>query len=148
MATELIVNGTTYNVPEQGSNPVWGEAINSWMVAVTNLLATLGSATDLQNTEFNLLASQSGTTITNLSFDTSTVRSFIIEYTIYRASTTDKTENGTITGSYNGTSWNIIRESDVDCGLTFSCNSSGQFSYDSDSNGVGTLSYRSRTFTQ
>jgi hypothetical protein len=85
--------------------------------------------------------------VTGLVFDKTKVRSFMVEYQIYRSASGGQTraQRGTLIGITDGTNWDIIERpfvslpSTSDVGVTFTITSAGQIQYTSDDNG-GTYS--------
>ena len=156
MAVSLVVNGIPYSFPQVGDPPPHGEQVLDWATAVTDVLSSLSSPTDILNREFTIQNNQSTTqNIVGMVFDTDVTRSAVVEYTIYRTSSTTtapKAETGTLFLSFDGTSWDMSREASADTGVTLTVTSAGQIKYSSTDIGVvgyiGLISYRARTFTQ
>lgn len=148
MATNLIVNNNSFEFPTEGENPPWGSDVTDWASAVTDVLGTLASTTDILNSQFALNASvASPTALNGLYFNPNQVRSATIEYTIYRASSSDKTETGIITISNTGSGFSLVRESNADVGIDFSIDNTGQIKYASNrQTGASVLTCRARTF--
>lgn len=153
MSLELTVGGTSYEFPENGKSAPWGEELTSWASAVTSVLGTLSSDTDILSSSFTLANNQTTpANIVGLALNVSLVRGAIIEYSIYRTSsttTTDKAETGTIWTTWDGTSWSLARESDNETGVEFSVTAAGQFKYISTDIGstsyVGVLKFSAKT---
>jgi hypothetical protein len=77
----------------------------------------------------------SATNITSLSLDSSSERSAVLHYEIFRDGTADLYEAGTIQANYNGSSWDWVQSSLGDVsGFEFSITSGGQFQYTSTDN--------------
>jgi hypothetical protein len=146
----LTVNGTPYSFPTQGTSPAWGEDVSSWAEAVTDVLNTLSSDTDILNSVFTIADNTAvATSVVGLSFDNALVRSAIIEYSIFRSGSTPKDEAGTMWISFDGTDWELSREANNDVGVVFTVNGAGQFLYTSSSTGAtGTMKFRARTTAQ
>jgi hypothetical protein len=150
MSVTLTVNGTPYSFPSQGTNPAWGENIVDWAEAVTDVLSTLSSATDILNSSFTILDNQSSEqSVVGLSFDISLVRGAIIEYSLYRSGSTPKDEKGTMWISYDGTDWELSREANNDVGVVFTITNAGQVKYtSSNTSASGVMKFRARTTAQ
>lgn len=153
MAVTLTVNGTPYEYPQNGENPGWGEDATAWAQAVTDVLNNLQGPGDILPTSFTIADNVTTfTNITGLAFSTTSVRSFEIEYNVFRNDgTTPIAESGLIHGVYNGTSWDISRDYTGEAGMTFQITNGGQFQYQSSSVGgtySGTMKFRARTLGQ
>jgi hypothetical protein len=160
LAKTLIVNGKTFNYPEQGEDPIWGEDATAWAEEVTNVLDDLVSAGDIFQTEFTIVNNQSTSADVNgLLLDTSVVRSAVIDYSIYRVSTSNPSgnvENGTIFAVYDnsassGNKWIISQEKNGEAGVTLDIDDDGQFTYTSTDIGAagysGSMKFKSRSIT-
>lgn len=141
MAVPLTIAGTTFQYPEAGTDPQWGQNATDWAVAVTEAINTLLSPGDILQTEFTINNNQAvATNINGLLFDSGTVRAANITYSIYRTSNANPSgnvENGTIYINYddsapNGTKWKMSQIKNGDAGVTISVGDSGQFQYTSD----------------
>ena len=162
MATKtLVINNVTYNYPGPGEDPGWGEDATGWAEEVTSVLSSLLGAGDILETTFNVANNvTSATNITGLSFDTATVRSAVIEYSIYRISdttTSGKAETGVLDIVYDnsassGNKWLLSQESNGDSGITFDITDAGQFTYTStdigSTNYSGVFKFKARTTSQ
>lgn len=147
MAITLTVNGVPYSFPSQGENPPNGEVVANWALAVTNLLATLSNASDINTTSFTVANNtSSATNVTGLSFSTTTVRSAIIQYNVYRNSS--NFEAGEMHVIYDGSDWDISIYKTGDAGVNFSITSAGQVQYVSSNAAAGTMKFSAKTFTQ
>lgn len=89
-------------------------------------------------TSFTLVNNQaSAANVTGLSFDKTKIRSFVVEYTLYRSASGGLTraQRGTLVGVTDGTNWEMIeRPYAGEAGVTFSITSAGQVQYVSDDN--------------
>lgn len=88
------------------------------------------------NKSFSFTNNQSSAAnITDLSLDSSSERSGVLHYQVFRNGTSDLYETGTLHAHYNGTDWDwvISRQGDVS-GFEFSITSGGQFQYTSTDN--------------
>lgn len=88
------------------------------------------------NTSFSFSNNtSSATNITGLSLDSSSEKSAVLHYQVFRDGTADLYEAGTLTAQYNGSSWDwtLSRVGDTS-GFEFSITSGGQFQYTSTDN--------------
>lgn len=154
---QLIVNGQTYNYPENRESPSWGEDATAWAEAVTEVLANTVGPGDIVLTSANVANNQvAAANITGLSFDTGTIRASIVEYSVYRVTTgsgaTEAVEVGTMYLGYKSTAatWEIAVVGAAGAGMTFSITNTGQVQYTS-TNFTGTghsgiIKFRARAF--
>lgn len=148
MATPLTINGTTYQFPEPGESPDWGEALAAWASAVTDSLNTLLGEGDILETPFVLANNiSSDTEIVGLLFNPSTVRAANIDYSIYRVSASNPSgyaETGRIFIIYDDSAasnqkWKLTQEANGNSGVSFSISDLGQLYYTS--NDIGSSGY-------
>ena len=133
----LTVNNNPYIYPDPGTEPGWGDQATGWAEEVTTVLSNLSGADDILETTFNVANNITvAQDVVSLVFNTSTVRSAVIEYSIYRTTTTTElAEKGTMeivykNGATPGTKWTIGRSFfGDDAGLEFSMTDAGQFQY-------------------
>ena len=153
MSKSLTIGNETFQYPEQGTKPGWGEDATCWAVAVTNKLATLSGTNDINTTCVAIANNQSsaanvGTGASALSFPTALVRSFVVSYAVTRGACCCNVESGELDGVYNGTSW-AFSNSQVGCaGVSFQITAAGQVQYFSDNSATGTIKFRARTIDQ
>jgi hypothetical protein len=158
MSLPLVVNGQTYNYPENRDSPSWGEEATAWASAVTSLLANVTGSGDIAPTSANIANNQSSVAnVIGLSFDTSTVRGAIVEYSVYRNSTlagaTELVETGTMYLGYKSVAatWEIAIVGSAGAGTTFSITNTGQVQYTSTnmtgSAYAGVIKFRARAIT-
>lgn len=153
MAVTLTVNGTAYSYP-QLNDTNWGENATNWATAVTSVLNGLSVTGDIGLTTASLANNQvAAADVTSLSFNSSTIRSATIEYSIYRLTGSfELSEAGILIITYTSTAatWEITRVSTAgsDSGVTLSITTLGQVQYIS-TNVAGTgysgqMKYRAR----
>lgn len=151
MSKSLTIGSTTFLYPVQGTAAGWGEESTDWAEAVTDLLGTLSGPNDISLTSATILDNQStavdiGVGASILKFSTSLVRSFVVDFNVLRGSTVMA---GTMTGAWNGSSWEFSFENTGDAGMDFEINSAGQVQYFSDAIlGGGTIQYSAKTKAQ
>lgn len=159
MSKTLTVNGTPYSYPTSGDEPGWGESATGWAEEVTDVLDSLLSADDIIRTSFTIANNvTSDTDVVGLNFNTATVRSAVIEYNIYRTSTSTTSgnaESGLMTLVYDnnassGNKWSLsVGNLAGNAGVTFNITDAGQVQYQSTDIGAtgysGTMIFRSKT---
>lgn len=141
---ELIINGTSYNFPEQGEDPPNGEEVTNWAKAVTESLNSFNSTGDILTNSFNPANNQSliDQNVIGLSFDGNVLQGFVCEYSIYRVVKDvsdvlieEACENGTLYGSYltEAGTWTISQVGDNVCEteITLNITNTGQVVYKS-----------------
>ena len=90
MAKNLKVGNTTYSYPTQGQDPAWGQPASDWAEAITNVVATLSGASDINLSEGNINNNQvvaipiTATKGKNLQFNDTTVIAAEITYLVQR----------------------------------------------------------------
>ena len=85
MSTNLTVNNNTYAYPSAGDEPGWGEAATGWATEVTEVLNNLQGTDDIPETSFTIADNQDpAADVVGLVFSPTTVRSAVIDYSIYR----------------------------------------------------------------
>lgn len=150
MSKTLTVGSETFEYPEQGTSPGWGEEATDWAVAISKTVATLSGPNDINTTTFSIADNQScaqnvGTGASALTFSIAAVRAFTVDYSIIRGA---NAEVGQLNGVYNGSSWALSNDLTGDAGMAFQITAAGQVQYFSDTKGTGTMVYRARTIDQ
>lgn len=156
MAKNLTINGTTFNLPQQGDSPPWGNDLSDLIEALVSVANNSVSTGDILTTSFAIANNTTAqTNVTGLLFDPASVRSAIIEYSVYRTtSSTELSESGVMLVTYKSTAgtWEVAQYSVGDAGVTFTAANSGQFKYVSTNlSGTsysGLLKFRARAMTQ
>ena len=156
MAKTLTVGSCTFQYPEQGSKSGWGEEATDWAVAVTARLGTLSAANDIDLTSVCIAnnkacATNVGSGACTLSFSNTAVRSFEATYVVLRtdACCVILSENGNMSGSWNGTAWAFSVEQIGCAGMCFQISTAGQIQYFSDAcAGAGTMKFKASTIAQ
>lgn len=136
--TEVVLSGTTYQVPKNSSTPPWGEELYDYLIALGIAYSTLIGTGDIAEAGFVLANNQvASAPITGLTFDSSIIRSAVISYSIYRATATNTLrEAGELTIIYDpvaavGTKWALQRDSISDAGVEITISDTGVFSFTS-----------------
>ena len=150
MSKSLTVGSCTFQYPEEGTKPGWGEEATCWAVAVTNRLATLSGTNDINCTCVAVVndqctAASVGTGASALSFPTATVRSFVVSYAVTRGTSV---EAGEMEGVYSGSAWSFAHNHVGCAGMCFQITAGGQVQYFSDCGCAGTIKFRARTIDQ
>lgn len=162
MPVTLTVNNQPYEYPVSGDSPGWGDAATGWAEAVTLALQNLQSSTDIPQTSFTIANNTSVfSNINGLSFNTGTVRAALIQYSIYRTSTSNPSGNvdgGSMTIVYDnlaapGAKWLMIGGpiTGGDSGVTFTITDAGQVQYKSTDLGAGhsgVMKFAAKTLAQ
>lgn len=152
----ITIAGTDYNLPEQGTNPPWGTDLSAIITALTAVTNTLNGPADILTTSFTITNNTpSVSNVTGAAFDTASVRSAIISYSLYRSSTTtEMCETGQIYLSYKSTAgaWEIAQYYSGTSGVVFTITAGGQLQYTSTNFGgssyVGKMKFNAKSFLQ
>lgn len=135
MSKLLTIGSTTYEIPNQGDNPEWGENVTAWICGANAALASVQGANDILLTSATLSNNQtSAANIPGLLFNTAQVEAVEIDYFITRtfdSGTSTTVERGKILGVYDGSDFFISTQAVGDAGVSISVLSSGQFQYTS-----------------
>lgn len=133
MSIQVNILGNDYTLPTQGTNPPWGQDLSDIIQALISVANTTIGPSDILTTSFSINNNvASPTNIVGASFDISSVRSFIISYSIYRNSTiTETSEVGQILGTYKSVAgtWELAQTNAGISGVTFTMTNSGQLQY-------------------
>lgn len=161
MSRTLVVNNTSFDYPEAGEDPGWGEAATGWAEAVTEVLGTLVAPGDILQTTSSLANNVSSlTNVSGLLFDPAIVRAVNVTYNIYRISDTNPSgniENGVIYLNYDnnasaGNKWLLSQQINGNSGVTFNITDLGQVQYKStdigSTNYSGIMVFGARTLNQ
>lgn len=156
MSVSVVINGSTYKVASQGESPPWGSDQQDLLLALVQVAQSTVGPSDILTTSFNLANNQSSATnITGASFDISTVRGFILSYSIYRSTnSTEVSETGQIFGAYSSTAgtWEIAQQYAGSSGITFTITNGGQIQYQSTnlsgSSYSGKIKFYAKSFLQ
>lgn len=136
--SNLIVSGQPFAYPDPGTEPGWGEDATGWAKAVTDLLASLVTTGDILQTTFAVQNNiSSAEDVVGMFFDSGTVRSAQISYSVYRVSnavSAGVSEAGVITIVLNDTAasgqkWQMMQTKEGNAGIAFSIGDGGQFQY-------------------
>lgn len=135
MSIPIVISGTTYQLPVQSQSPPWGEVLTAIIQALSQVSNTIVGPNDILTTTFTIPNNvTSVTNVSGLAFDTTQVRSAIIDYSIYRSVTgSDLSECGEMLVTYssvNGT-WELARFAVGDAGVTFTMTNTGQLQFTS-----------------
>lgn len=151
MTKTFIVGNEEFEFPVSGTNPseVWGSEATDWAEAVTDVLSTLRGPSDISLTTYPLSDNiSSPANIVGLKFSTTAVIQVKVEYIIQRTvGLVVTTENGEITGNYNGTEFAINRQSNGDAGIEIDVTNVGQFTYTSSNLGHTSCTIKFRATT-
>ncbi len=138
MSIPLTLNGVTYNYPQPGQDPSWGENGTDWAVAVTEILNTLVAPGDILTTTANINDNVAVLTdVDGMNFDPTLVRATNVTYSIYRISNDEPSghsEDGTLFLNYDnnaapGSKWTLSQRTNGNSGVVFSVTDLGQVQY-------------------
>lgn len=133
MSTQVQIGNDIFTIPNAGDNPGWGEDLTEFFLALEEALQTVQGPNDITITSANLANNQ--TTLADVAgfvFNAAQVQAIEADYLVIRtfdAGASVVTENGTITGNYDGTDFYISIQSTGDAGVEFDITSSGQVQY-------------------
>jgi len=154
----LTVNNTPYNYPTSGDEPGWGNDATGWATGVTEVINDFLGPDDILQTAFNLANDQAAPTdVVGLTFNAATVRSAVIDYSVYRisdANPTGNTESGQMHIVYDGAAgWSIGIGGIVEnAGVAFTITAAGQIQFTSTDIGAlnysGTMKFRAKALAQ
>lgn len=156
MSIPVTINGTIYQIPEQGQSPPWGDDLTPLLQAIVEVINSTSGSSDILITSFNLANNvSSAANVNGLVFDTSQVRSAIVSYSISRStSLSEFSEAGQIYVTYSNTlgSWEISQDFAGTSGISFSITNGGQIQYTSTNMSgtsyVGKLKFKAQAFLQ
>lgn len=134
----INIQGTIIDFPDSAQSPNWADPIIQFALAVQQALSSVAGPFDVPPQIF-VMTSNANTNVAlpSLSFPTSNVQGALIEYTVFRTtSTSTAAEFGTIEISYNpagpvGNKWDISREYTGNGQVTFSITDNGQMQFSS-----------------
>ena len=153
MSKTLIVNNIPFEYPEQGEQQPWGEAATGWASEVTNVLSSLKSSSDILETSANIQNNVTTPTAVNqLVFNSTTVRSFQVQASIYRTvGALQKSEEINLIGLNQGTAgWALEQDGIGDSGVSLTIDSNGQIYYTSSNLGTphtGVIVFKAETIS-
>lgn len=152
MSTSVTISGSTYDVPENGQSPSWGDDLHDVVVALANASNSASGPSDIPMTSFTVANNTSSVAnITGASFDTTLVRSFILNYSVYRTTTTtEMSEVGVLYGTYKSTAatWDFSQQRGGIANITFTITSGGQLQYTTDNFGGSTYSGKMKFYAK
>lgn len=156
MSLPVVISGTSYSLPQQGENPPWGDDLDALLLALIAVANNSVGSADILTTNFTLANNVAApTNVTGAAFDTASVRSFILQYSIYRSSsTTETSEVGELLGTYKSTAatWELAQYNAGTSGVIFTITNAGQIQYVSSNFGginySGKLKFSAKAFLQ
>lgn len=134
---DINIAGTVVSLPESSGSPNWSPAIIQAFQLLAIQLAGLSGTFDISPQVFDIDSFNTATNenVVGLAFSTSTVRSAVITYYVYRTTTlANASESGQLFVDYNpnrsvGEKWAIARECVGDGSITFSITDAGQVQF-------------------
>lgn len=157
MSRTVTIAGTTYTLPEQGTEEPWGSDLSDIIDALVDVAESTSGPGDILSTTFAIANNVSSpTVVSGLQFDVSTILSSVITYTITRTSDVDDlTETGTIRLTYRSSlsDFDLAPSYSGDnSGVTFTISGAGQILYTStnlsSTNYSGTLTFSAKSVLQ
>ena len=135
MSKTVQIGSNIYTIPEQGTNPPWGEDLTAYLEAIADALANVQGPNDILVTSANLANNQTSlANVAGLQFNTAQVQSVEINYLVirtYDSGSSVVTESGKILGNYDGAVFSIATQHVGDAGITFDITNTGQVQYKS-----------------
>lgn len=156
---ELVIQGTTYEIPSSGEDPNWAEGLLAWIQAINETVNLLLGPDDILPRSANLLNNQAAPVlIRGFFFNPATVRAANIQYTIFRKTdSTTVVENGEILLNYSADApvnekWKISQDRNGNSQILFTITDDGQFYYTSSNlvgaNYTGILKFQAKALSQ
>jgi len=153
MSVVVTIKGLGFTIPETGERD-WGTEVTSWIQQISSAVSDLTVAGDVKLISVSVSNNQgSVANIENLNFDTATIRHAIVEYAVYRVTTTEElsqTGNLYLTYKSNANTWEIVDNAVGDAEITFTITNAGQVQYVTTNMGgssyTGKMSFRGRVF--
>lgn len=149
---QLTIQGSTFDYPDAGEEPGWGEDATAWAEAVTDVINFLVNPGDILETSFTLLDNTAvAANVVGMRFDSSIVRAANVNYSINR---NGANQSGTLHLNYNssaapGSKWTLQENTSGDVGVVFSVTDLGQVQYTTSSTGFnGAIKFTARTLSQ
>lgn len=139
MSQDITIGGNVISFPSSGEPADWSQPIIDFATDVQNALSGVVGPADItpQNYDISTFNGVTNQNIPALTFSTATVRSAVIQYDVYRTtSTSNAAESGTLTIYYNvnngtGQKWEMVREFQGDGKISFSITDNGQVTFTS-----------------
>lgn len=132
---DLIVNNTTFNYPDPGAEPGWGEDATGWAKAVTDALASLAPAGTLNEAQSAIDNNQTNEEVSGLLFSFLLTKTATVLYRIERDTDamSPLVEQGYLYILYDNGTWLISREisAGTPAGVQLDIDSNGQVIYTS-----------------
>lgn len=153
MSIPITISGTVISFPSSSESPSWAEAVIQFAQAVETALSASAGAYDVAPQVFNIDGSSfnptaSPTNVPNLSFSTTAVRAVMINIATKRTNgVTTVAEETQLFAVYNGTIWEMSRETTGDASITFTITPDGQVQFATvmlTGTQVGILSYSAK----
>ena len=150
MSRSLTIGSETFLYPEEGTKAGWGEVAADWAEAATNTLSDLSGPNDILVTSATILNNQSsavdvGVGNASLSFSSTSVRRFVVSYSVVRGA---NVESGEMEGIWDGSDWIFAHTFIGDAGMDFEITTAGQIQYFSDDSSDGEIKFRGKTIDQ
>lgn len=152
MADDVQVGQDIFPIPDANENAGWGEAVNAWIKAISDVVNDLQGVNDITLTTSAISNNQTAfQSVQGLLFDTGTVKTFTAPYFVVRTvDGTTEVESGSLHGTYNGATWTLLQNDlQQDAGMAFDITAAGQVQYKSDdlsgTNYTGEIKFKAKT---
>lgn len=131
------VGNTSFEVPIQGDNPSWAEDLSAVIIALAEVSQLTVGANDILTSSATILNNQTNTNFGNVTFDTSEVLSFEMDFFITRqfddgSGTQTLTQSGKVLANYNGSDWKLSQSDVGDSNVEFNITAGGVLQYSSE----------------
>jgi hypothetical protein len=133
MSTTVIIGNKTFEIPDPGEKPGWGEDTTDYLIAIAEALSTVQGPNDILQSSATLANNVSSPiAVSGFSFSTADVLAINCEFFVTRVFDSGSsviTESGNIIGSFDGSIFSISVDSEGDSGVTFDITNTGQITY-------------------
>jgi len=151
----LTINGNSYQYPNAGSEPGYGQEASDWAQAVTDQLNSISGEGSINETLSTIDLAVSNKAVAGLAFNAAILEGADVSYRMTRHTDSQElAEKGTLHIVYNaGTveKWYISREitAGTDCQVRFDIDTTGQVTYTSEAiagtNYTGSIKFKTST---
>lgn len=160
MSIPLNISGSIIEFPSSAQSPNWAPAVIQFAEAVTAALSGIAGPFDVVPQIFTLDSYNPGTNvnINNLTFSTTSVRSAVITYDVYRNTTNGSVyESGILNIVYNvnnptNNKWEVAQQRTNSASISFSVTDAGQVQFStttlSGTNHTGQLAFSAKALLQ
>lgn len=161
MSIPITILGTVVEFPSSSQSPNWAPALIQFAQLVEQALALNTGNFDVSPQVYTMVSnSNTDVNLPNLAFPNSSVRTALVQYSVFRTTTGPTTtayQAGDMTVVYNPNNsvnekWELMHRYEGDGDITFTITDDGQFQFSSTalagSNHMGFISYSARALSQ